>query len=68
MLCPIKVNTNTIELIVHTSCYWGRRLTHCYNHRFDSGSKQPERLRIKLLVTKLFLLMRSPRPHLDIPF
>ena len=21
MLCPIKVNSNTIELIVHTSCY-----------------------------------------------
>ena len=23
MLCPIKVNSNTIELIVHTSCYYG---------------------------------------------
>ena len=22
MLCPIKVNSNTIELTVHTSCYW----------------------------------------------
>ena len=22
MLCPIEVNSNTIELTVHTSCYW----------------------------------------------
>ena len=22
MLCPMKVNSNTIVLIVHTSCYW----------------------------------------------
>ena len=22
MLFPIKVNSNTIELTVHTSCYW----------------------------------------------
>ena len=27
MLCPIKDNSNTIELTVHTSCYWGLRLT-----------------------------------------
>ena len=22
MLCPIKVNSNTVELTVHSSCYW----------------------------------------------
>ena len=22
MSCPIKVDSNTIELFVHTSCYW----------------------------------------------
>ena len=22
MLCPIKLNSNTIELTVHASCYW----------------------------------------------
>ena len=22
MSCPIKVNSNSIELTVHTSCYW----------------------------------------------
>ena len=30
LLCPSKNNSNTIELTVHTSCYWGRRLTLCY--------------------------------------
>ena len=33
MLCPIKNNGNTIELTVHTSCYWDLRLsvhTSCY--------------------------------------
>ena len=30
MLCP-----NTIELTVHTFCYWGLRLTLCYNVNFD---------------------------------
>ena len=24
--CPSKNNSNTIELTVHTSCYWGLRL------------------------------------------
>ena len=28
MLCPTY--SNTIELTVHTSCYWGLRLTLCY--------------------------------------
>ena len=31
MLCPNKNNRNTIELTVHTSCYWGHRLTLCYS-------------------------------------
>ena len=22
MLCPVKVNSNTFELTVYTSCYW----------------------------------------------
>ena len=29
MLCPIKSNSNTIELTVHISCYLGLRLTLC---------------------------------------
>ena len=29
ILCPIKSNSNTIELIVHTYCYLGLRLTLC---------------------------------------
>ena len=28
--CPSKNNSNAIELTVHTSCYWGLRLTLCY--------------------------------------
>ena len=28
-MCPIKNNSNTIEHIVHTSCYLGLRLTLC---------------------------------------
>ena len=28
--CPSKSNSNTFELTVHTSCYWGLRLTLCY--------------------------------------
>ena len=27
MSCPIENNSNTIELTVHTSCYWGLTLT-----------------------------------------
>ena len=30
MLCPIENNSNTIELTVHTSFYFGLRLTLCY--------------------------------------
>ena len=30
LLCLSKDNSNTIELAVHTSCYWGGRLTLCY--------------------------------------
>ena len=30
MLCPIKVNSNTIELRVHPTCYLRLRLTLCY--------------------------------------
>ena len=26
----MKNNSNTIEITVHTSCYWGLRLTLCY--------------------------------------
>ena len=33
LLCPSKNNSNTIELTVHTSCYWGCRLTLWYNKR-----------------------------------
>ena len=29
VLCPIIFNSNTIELTVHTSCFWGSRLTLC---------------------------------------
>ena len=35
MSCPIIFNSNTIELTVHTSCYWGLRLTLCYSVNFD---------------------------------
>ena len=28
--CPLKSNVDTIELTVHTSCYWGLRLTLCH--------------------------------------
>ena len=31
MTCPIKNESSTVELTVHTSCYWGLRLTLCYN-------------------------------------
>ena len=27
--CPSKNNSNIIELTVHTSCYWGLKLTLC---------------------------------------
>ena len=27
--CPSKSNSKRIELTVHTSCYWGLRLTLC---------------------------------------
>ena len=30
MSCPILNNNNPIELTVHTSYYWGLRLTLCY--------------------------------------
>ena len=30
MLCPVIIDRNTIELIVHTSCCLGLRLTLCY--------------------------------------
>ena len=30
VLCLLKSNSNTIELTVRTSCYWGLRLTLCY--------------------------------------
>ena len=30
MSCPIKNNSNTIELTLHTSCYWVLRLTLYY--------------------------------------
>ena len=30
LLCPCRNNSNIIELTVHTSCYWGLRLTLCY--------------------------------------
>ena len=29
LLCPSKSNSKQIELTVHTSCYWGLRLTLC---------------------------------------
>ena len=29
MSCPITVNSNLIELSVHTFCYWELRLTVC---------------------------------------
>ena len=32
MLCPIKVNSNTIELAVHTSCYCVLDLLFVYLH------------------------------------
>ena len=28
--CPSKSNSKRIELTVHTSCYWGLKLTLCY--------------------------------------
>ena len=28
--CPSKSNSKRIEFTVHTSCYWGLRLTLCY--------------------------------------
>ena len=31
LLCPSKNNSNSIELTVQTSCYWGLRLTLGYN-------------------------------------
>ena len=31
VLCPLKSNSNTIELTVHTSCYWGLGLILCYH-------------------------------------
>ena len=30
LLCPSKSNSKRIELKMHTSCYWGLRLTLCY--------------------------------------
>ena len=37
--CPSKNNSNTIELTVHTSCYWGLRLTLCYALCSESGDQ-----------------------------
>ena len=36
MLCPIKVNSNTIELRVHTSCYCVLDLFNATGIRFIS--------------------------------
>ena len=33
--CLSKNNSNTIELTLHTSCYWGLRLTLCYNKYYS---------------------------------
>ena len=38
--CPIIFDSNTIELTVHTSCYFGLRLTLCY---MDLASKIAEK-------------------------
>ena len=31
--CPSKSNKKGIELTVHPSCYWGRRLNLCYKEQ-----------------------------------
>ena len=36
LLCTSKSNSKQIELTVHTSCYWGLRLTLCYKHLTDN--------------------------------
>ena len=38
LLCPSKNNSNTIELTVNTSYYWGRRLTLCYSFGAQQGT------------------------------
>ena len=55
MLCPIKSNSNTIELTAHTSFYLGLRLTLCYR---DSGNKKqkPKLSDIRLLPEKKKLI------------
>ena len=52
--CPSESNSNKIELTVHTSCYWGRRLTLCYS--FENPG----------LETQLKTLTRKSNLHIDI--
>ena len=52
MSCPIKNNTNTIELTVHTSCYWGLRLTLCY-------LTNPDNLANDLLIFNFLIINKS---------
>ena len=37
--CPLKSNSETIELTVQTSCYWGLRLTLCFLQGFLDFSR-----------------------------
>ena len=48
--CPSKSNSNTIELTVHTSFYWGPRLTLCLIHTHILCAKQS-------CITNLFVLV-----------
>ena len=43
MSCPIIFNSNTIELTMHTSCYYGLRLTLCYCFRKNLSVEDLER-------------------------
>ena len=40
MPCPIKSNSNTIELTVHTSCNWGLRLNSTICDSRELGESQ----------------------------
>ena len=55
MLCPIKVNSNTIELTVNTSCFWVLDLLRVIQRTMLCLHMQPLIIRSFLFRTTIFL-------------
>ena len=58
MSCPIKINSNTIELTVHTSCYCALDLL-CVTPKTDTLPQDHHILAITYVCTKLFSATKS---------